>query len=211
MCRLFTQAQKICYKSSSVRFKQLEDLVHPLKHLYPNLPLTSSTYLCQYCYNRALKLVSSPDYEFITDNEVTDNVVDRDEDFLPSTSECIEEFNNEISTSFLGSVSPLKRKNVYGVSITANESTVCHCTEFIQNLGLALQKCSTVLEKIKILTLLPSSLTKNAISSLFPDITMYMIERAKILHKKREFIPNQKHTQAIQLMKGPKKLLWNII
>ena len=75
--------KKICYKSSSVRFK-LEDLAHPLKHLYPNLPLTPSTYLCQHCYNRGLKLVSSTDNEFITDNEVTDNVVDRDEDFFAS-------------------------------------------------------------------------------------------------------------------------------
>ena len=103
--------KKICYKSSSVRFKQLEDLAHSLKHLYPNLPLTPSTYLCQHCYNRALKLVSSTDNECITDNKVTDNLVDRDEHFLPSTPESIEEFNNEISTSFLGSVSPLKRKN----------------------------------------------------------------------------------------------------
>ena len=45
-------------------------------------------------------------------NEVTDNVVDKDEDFLPSTSERVEEFNNEISTFFLGSVSPPKRKNL---------------------------------------------------------------------------------------------------
>ena len=75
----------------------------------------------------------------------------------------------------------VKLNNVYDVSITANELTVGHCTEWIQNLGLALQKCSTVSEKIKILTLLPSSLTKNEISSLFPDITMYMIERAKNL------------------------------
>ena len=56
--------------------------------------------------------MSSTDNEFITDNEVTDNVVDRDEDFLRSTPERFEEFNNEISTSFLGSVSPLKRKNL---------------------------------------------------------------------------------------------------
>ena len=56
--------------------------------------------------------MSSTDSEFITDNEVTGNVVDRDEDFLPSIPERIEEFNNEISTSFLGSVSPLKRKNL---------------------------------------------------------------------------------------------------
>ena len=56
--------------------------------------------------------MSSTDNEFITDNEVTDNVFDRDEDFLPSTPERIEKFNNEISISFLGSVSPLKRKNL---------------------------------------------------------------------------------------------------
>ena len=68
--------------------------------------------MCQHCYNRALKLVSSTDNEFITDNVVTDNVVNRDEDFLLSSPERIEEFNNEISKSFLGSVSPLKRKNV---------------------------------------------------------------------------------------------------
>ena len=54
------------------------------------------------------------------DNEVTDNVVDRDEDFLPSTLERIEEFNNEISTSFLGSVSPLKRKNLMRVKSIAS-------------------------------------------------------------------------------------------
>ena len=112
MQTFYTSTKKICYKSSSVRFKQLEDLAHPLKHLYPHLPLTPSTYLGQHCYNRALELVSSTDNEFITDNEVTDNVVDRDEDCLPSTPERIEEFNNEISTSFLGSVSPLKRKNL---------------------------------------------------------------------------------------------------
>ena len=206
--------KKICYKFSSVRFKQLEDLAHPLKHLYPHLPLTPSTYLCQHCYNPALELVSSTDNEFITDNEVTDNVVDRDEDFLPSTTERIEEFNNEIITSFLGSVSPLKRKNliheksienyvikkkknilstlsttldvklnnVYDVSITANESTVCHCTEWIQNLGLALQKLS---EKIKILTMLPSSFTKHEILSLLPEITMYMINKSRNLVKEK--------------------------
>ena len=38
-----------------------------------------------------------------------------------------------------------------------------------------------VSEKIKILILLPSSLTKNEISFLFPDIPKYMIERAKNL------------------------------
>ena len=54
----------------------------------------------------------STDNEFTTDNEVTDNVVDKDEDFLSSTPKCIEEINSEISTSFLGSVSPLKRKNL---------------------------------------------------------------------------------------------------
>ena len=63
-------------------------------------------------YNRALEVVSNTDKEFTTDNELTDNVVDKDEDFLTSSPERIEEFNNEINTSFLGSVSPLKRNNL---------------------------------------------------------------------------------------------------
>ena len=46
------------------------------------------------------------------ENEVGDIEVDIDEDFLPSTPEGIEEFNNEMGTSFLDSVSPLKRKNL---------------------------------------------------------------------------------------------------
>ena len=79
----------------------------------------------------------------------------------------------------------VKLNNVYDVSIKANESSPRYCTEWVQNIGLALQKCSTVSEKIKILTLLPSSLTKNEISSLFPDITMYMIEKAKNLAKEK--------------------------
>ena len=32
--------KKICYEPDSVRFKQLEILAHPLKLLYPDLPLT---------------------------------------------------------------------------------------------------------------------------------------------------------------------------
>ena len=87
--------------------------------------------------------------------------------------------------SKLSNILDVKLNNVYDVSITANESTVCHCTECIQNLGLAVQKCSTVSEKIKILTLLPSFLTKIEISSLFPDITMYMIARAKNLAQEK--------------------------
>ena len=132
---------------------------------------------------------SSTDNEFTTDNELTDNEVDKNEDFLTSSPERIEEFNNEINTSILGSVSPLIRKNlireksienyvkkkknnirstlsnsldvklnnVYDVSIKANESSPRCCTEWVQNIGLALQKYSTVSEKIKILaTLIPN-------------------------------------------------------
>ena len=104
--------RKICFQSTSVRIKQLEDLAHPLKHLYPDLPLTPSTHVCKDCYNRVLQVVSNTDNECTTDNELTDNEVDKDEDFLTSSPERIEEFNNEINTSFLGSVSPLKRKNL---------------------------------------------------------------------------------------------------
>ena len=81
--------------------------------------------------------------------------------------------------------------------------------KWVQN--IALQKCSTVSEKIKMLSWLPPSLTKNEISPLFPDIKIYMIKEQKVSHKKKEFIWNQKHTQAIQFMKEQKKLLWNII
>ena len=77
--------RKICFQSTYVRFKQLEDLAHPLKHLYPDLPLTPFTHVCKDCYNRALEVVSSPDNEFTTDNELTNNEVDKDEDFLTSS------------------------------------------------------------------------------------------------------------------------------
>ena len=223
----FGRHKKAYYLWNKIRFKHLNDLVHPLKYRYPNLLLTPSTSICNDCYKFALKLVDGTDDEFddivvdvATENEVGDIEVDMDEDFLPSTPECIEEFNNEISTSFLGSMSPLKRKNLirekfienyvnqkktklistfsstldaklmtlYDVSVKSNESTTapCHCTEWVQNNGLVLQKCSTVSEKIKILTLLPSSFAKHEILSLFPEITMYMINKSRNLVKEIE-------------------------
>ena len=134
-----------------MRFKQLENLAQPLKLLYPDLLLTPSTYLCRRCYEHALELL-------IYVKKKKTNIL-----------------------STLSNALDVKLNNVYDVSIKTNESTACRCTEWVQNVGLALQKYSTVSEKIKILTLLPSSLTKNEILSLFPDITMYMIERAKSL------------------------------
>ena len=89
------------------------------------------------------------------------------------------------SLSTLSNALDVQLDNVYDVSIKANESTTCRCTEWVQNVGLTLQKCFTVSEKIKILTLLPSSLTKNEILSLLPDITLYMIERAKSLTQEK--------------------------
>ena len=79
----------------------------------------------------------------------------------------------------------MKLNKVYDVSIKSNESSPRCCTEWVQNIGSGLQKCSTVSEKIKILTLLPSSLTKNEISSLFADIIMYMTEKAKNLAQEK--------------------------
>ena len=54
----------------------------------------------------------STNNEFLTDDNFIDNGIDRGEDFLPSTPERVEEFNNKISTFFSGCVSPLKRKNL---------------------------------------------------------------------------------------------------
>ena len=80
----YVSTKKTCYKSRLVHFKQLEDFAHALKHFYSDLLLILSTYLCKDCYNCALELVRSTDNEFTTDNEVTDNAVGKDEDFLPS-------------------------------------------------------------------------------------------------------------------------------
>ena len=66
----------------------------------------------QICTNYCSELVRSTDNAFTTDNEVTDNVVDKAEDFLPSIPRRIEEFISKISTFFLGSVSSLKRKKL---------------------------------------------------------------------------------------------------
>ena len=75
----------------------------------------------------------------------------------------------------------VKLNNIYEVSIKANKSSICLYEQNGFNMFVYPCKCSTVSEKIKILTLLLSSLTKNETSSLFPDITIYMIERAKSL------------------------------
>ena len=83
--------KKTCYVPDSVRFKQLENLAHPLKLLYPDLPLAPSTYLCRRFYEHALESLTSTDNEFSTDDNFIDNGIDRDEDFWPSTPECVEE------------------------------------------------------------------------------------------------------------------------
>ena len=60
----------------------------------------------------------STDNEFTTDNEDTDNVVDKDEDFLPSIL-----IRNIFST--LSNILDVKLNNIYEVSIKANKSTIC--------------------------------------------------------------------------------------
>ena len=62
-------------------------------------------------------------------------------------------------------------KNIYEVSKKANESTYMP----MNRMGT---KCLFSFAKV---TWQPSFLTKNETSSLFPDITIYMIERAKSL------------------------------
>ena len=50
------------------------------------------------------------DNEFSTDDNFIKNGIDRDEDFLPSIPERMEEFNNKISTFFSGCVLLLRGK-----------------------------------------------------------------------------------------------------
>ena len=47
---------------------------------------------------------------------MTDNIVDKDEDFWPGIPERIEELNYEISTFFLGSVSSIKEKILHVIN-----------------------------------------------------------------------------------------------
>ena len=49
--------------------------------------------------------------------------------------------------STLSNTLDVKLNNVYDLSIEANESTVCRFTKWVQNVGLALQKYSTVSKK----------------------------------------------------------------
>ena len=84
----FGRHKKAYYLSNKIRFKHLDDLVHPLKYRSPNLLLTPSTSICNDCYKFALKLVDGTDDEFAdivvdvaTENEVGDIEVDIDKDF----------------------------------------------------------------------------------------------------------------------------------
>ena len=67
-------------------------------------------------------------------------------------------------------------------------------------------------EKIKILTSISSSLTKNDISSLFPDITIHMIERAiNLVQEKGVYSVPEAYTGHPIDKRTKKKLLWNVI
>ena len=83
---LLNKHKKICYEPDSVRFRHRENRAHPLKLLYPDLPLTPSTYLHRCCYEHALELVTITDNEFSTDDNFIDNGIDRDEDFFAKYS-----------------------------------------------------------------------------------------------------------------------------
>ena len=61
----------------------------------------------------------------------------------------IENYVNQKKTKLISTFSSTldaKLMTLYDVSVESNESTttLCHCTEWVQNIGLALQKCSTV-------------------------------------------------------------------
>ena len=59
--------------------------------------------------------------------------------------------------------------------------------------------------------MLSLSLTKNEISSLFSDITMYMIERAKNLAQEKEVHSESEAYTGHPIDKRTENVLWNII
>ena len=84
-------------------------------------------------------MARSTDNEFTTDNEVTDNVVDKDKDFLPSIlirnirknlirEKSIENYVKKRKKKILSTlfnILDVKFNNIYEVSIKPNESTIC--------------------------------------------------------------------------------------
>ena len=124
----YVSTKKICYKSRLAHFIQLEDFAHALKHLYTDLLWTPSKSQCKDCYKCVLELVRS-----------TDNVVDKDENLLPSIlirnirknlilKKSIENYVKKKKKKILSTLSNIldvKLNNIYEVFIKANESTIC--------------------------------------------------------------------------------------
>lgn len=67
----------------------------------------------------------------------------------------------------------VKLNNAYGIEVESAESNEnsnkSYFDEFVENFNIALKKCSSVSEEIRLLTLLPSTLTNVKIISLFSN------------------------------------------
>lgn len=91
---------------------------------------------------------------------------------------------SELVSSFSSATSS-KLSEAYNVSIDGSNDdfSQCFCNEWLNNLGVAFKNCCSINEKIRILTLIPSSVSKSKILSTFPEVTVYMIDKARMLVK----------------------------
>ena len=63
-----------------------------------------------------------------------------------------------------------------------NENSKCEtCDEWFENIKTALTNCSSFPEKVRLLSVIPATFSKNYLLSILPNITMYMIDQARLL------------------------------
>ena len=90
----------------------------------------------------------------------------------------------EIVTSF-SDMTNAKLQKMYHVSNDEQPKAFAKpsCSEWIYNFAIALKNSSSISEKIRLLTLLPKIYTKSQILNYFPDVTAYMINKARKMVK----------------------------
>ncbi|WP_316206584.1 hypothetical protein [Escherichia coli] len=63
-----------------------------------------------------------------------------------------------------------------------NENNECKTNDkWLENIIIALDNCSNFLEKVRLLSIIPSDISKDYLLSVLPNVTIYMIDQARSL------------------------------
>lgn len=77
-----------------------------------------------------------------------------------------------------------KIKTVYEVPEISEIKHECSkCDTFIENIKQSLGNCSSISEKIRLLSIIPSDYSRESLVNILPDVTVYMINKARSLAK----------------------------